>query len=119
MGFNLGGFVDLKGLIEKGKSPGGLMEIANSLPLDQLLQKLPLDNLLTPEFMQKYTPFQSVGELLEKAGLGSHGDSVQRVTEVPQDKLDQQVKAKTSFGSMQQLLQKAVEYHQSRQSGGK
>ncbi|MFD1774621.1 hypothetical protein [Paenibacillus rhizophilus] len=119
MGLNLGGFGDLKGLIEKAKSPGGLMEIAKSLPLDQLLQKLPLDSLLTPEFMQKYTPFQSIGELLEKAGLGSAGDSAQRIAEVPQDKLDNQVKETTSFGSMQQLLQKAVEYYQSRQPGGK
>ncbi|MDT3424749.1 hypothetical protein J2Z22_000261 [Paenibacillus forsythiae] len=119
MGLNLGGFGDLKGLIEKAKAPGGLMEIAKSLPLDQLLEKLPLDRLLTPEFMQKYTPFQSIGELLQKAGLGSAADSAQRIAEVPRDQLDAQVKENTSFGSMQQLLQKAVEFYQARQSDGK
>lgn len=119
MGFNLGGMGDLKGMIEKAKTPDGLMEIAKNLPLDQIVQKLPLEKLLTPEFMQKHTPFQSIGELLQKAGVGSPTDSADKVKEVPQGQLDNQVKESTSFGSMQQLIQKAVEFYNSRQAGGK
>ncbi|ANF97055.1 hypothetical protein [Paenibacillus bovis] len=118
MGFNLG---DLKGLLnnkgEGGNSSGGMMGMLGKLPLDQIIQKLPLDKLLTPEFMQKHTPFQSIGELLQKTGLGSTTDSPEKIKQVPAEQMDSQVSQNTQFGSLQQMLQKAAEFYTARKGG--
>ncbi|WP_046214138.1 hypothetical protein [Paenibacillus wulumuqiensis] len=122
MGFNLH---NLKGLFDtKGKSTmttggNGIMDMLNKLPLDKIIQKLPLEKLLTPEFMQKYTSFKSVGEMLQKMGLGSNNDSANQVMLVPKDKMDNQLSQNTQFSSLQQMLQKAAEFYASRKAGSK
>ena len=115
MGFNLDGFGNWKELVGKAKSPGGLLELAKRLPLHQLLKQLPLDKLLTDAFMQKYTPFRSIGDLLAKTGLGQLSDGSDKVKELPEGLLDEKVAQHTSFGSMGHMLQKAAEFYQSRQ----
>ncbi len=122
MNFNLNNLKDMltgkDGNKEGGNgSSGGIMDMISKLPLDQIIQKLPLDKLLTPEFMQKYTPFQSIGDLLQKAGLGTSTDSADKVKEVPKDQLDTHVSQNTQFGSLQQMLQKAAEFYASRKGG--
>ncbi|MFD1887809.1 hypothetical protein [Paenibacillus wenxiniae] len=121
MNFNLNNLKDMltgkDGNKEGSGSSGGIMDMISKLPLDQIIQKLPLDKLLTPEFMQKYTPFQSIGELLQKAGLGTNTDSADKVKEVPKDQLDTHVSQNTQFGSLQQMLQKAAEFYAARKGG--
>ncbi|MFD2878536.1 hypothetical protein ACFTAO_24935 [Paenibacillus rhizoplanae] len=71
MGFNIGGLGDkLQGVVGSLKE-GRVGELLQKLPLDklpveQLLQKLPLEQLLSSSFLQKFTPFESLKELLQK-----------------------------------------------------
>ncbi|MEI2395714.1 hypothetical protein [Paenibacillus phytohabitans] len=76
MGFNFGGFGDkIQGLVDTFKD-GGVGELLQKLPLDQLpvdqlLEKLPLDQLLSGSFLQKFTPFESLTELLQSGGFSA------------------------------------------------
>ncbi|WP_017815077.1 hypothetical protein [Paenibacillus shenyangensis] len=122
MGFNLHnlkGLLDTKTKGSQGSGGSGIIDLLNKLPLDKIIQKLPLEKLLTPEFMQKYTSFKSVGEMLQKMGLGSNNDSATQVMLVPKDKMDNQLSQNTQFSSLQQMLQKAAEFYASRKAGNK
>ncbi|WP_172251000.1 hypothetical protein [Saccharibacillus deserti] len=114
MGFNLGGLGDMLGKLQGGAGgTGGLSEMLKKLPLGEILQKLPLDQLLNSEFLQKYTPFKSAAEMLQKFGIG--GSDANALQNVPPQELDEKVNANTQFGSMQELLQKGLEFMQQRQ----
>ncbi|CAM3455076.1 MULTISPECIES: hypothetical protein [Saccharibacillus] len=118
MGFNLGGLGDMLGKLQGSGGQGagglgGLSEMLNKLPLGELLQKLPLDQLLNSEFLQQHTPFKSAAEMLQKFGIG--GTNANDLQNVPPQELDEKVNANTKFGSMQELLQKGLEFMQQRQ----
>ncbi|WP_037288537.1 hypothetical protein [Saccharibacillus sacchari] len=112
MGFNLGGLGDAFNKLKQGDL-SGLSEMANKLPLNEILQKLPLDQLLNSEFLQKYTPFKSAAEMLQKFGIG--GSDPNALQNVHPQELDEKVNANTQFGSMKELLQKGLEFMQQRQ----
>lgn len=120
MGFNLGGLGDMLGKLQGGSNAGGtggglggLSELLGKLPMGELLQKLPLDQLLNSEFLQKYTPFKSAAEMLQKFGIG--GSDPNAMQNVPPQELDEKVNTHTQFGSMQEMLQKGLEFMQQRQ----
>ncbi|NGZ74610.1 hypothetical protein [Saccharibacillus alkalitolerans] len=116
MGFNLGGLGDMLGKLQGGGSGGaggGLSDLLNKLPMGELLQKLPLEQLLNSEFLQKYTPFKSAAEMLQKFGIG--GNDPNQLQNVPPQELDEKVNTHTQFGSMQEMLQKGLEFMQQRQ----
>ncbi|GGO02177.1 hypothetical protein [Saccharibacillus kuerlensis] len=115
MGFNLGGVGDMLGKLQGGGSggSGGLSDLLNKLPMGELLQKLPLEQLLNSEFLQQHTPFKSAAEMLQKFGIG--GSDPNELQNVPPQELDEKVNANTKFGSMQEMLQKGMEFMQQRQ----
>lgn len=117
MGFNLGGLGDkIQGMVGNLKE-GGVADLLqklplDKLPLDQLLQKLPLEQLLSSSFLQKFTPFASLTELLRSGGFSA--SSAEELKSLPQDQLDEHVNKTTSFGSLKDLLLKAVEFYSQR-----
>jgi hypothetical protein len=117
MGFNFGGLGDkIQGMVNNAKE-GGVGELLqklplDQLPLDQLLQKLPLDQLLSSSFIQKFTPFDSLTELLKSGGFSA--TSAEDLKSVPQDQLNEHVSKTTSFGSLKDMLIKAAEFYAQR-----
>lgn len=117
MGFNFGGFGDkIQGLVDTFKE-GGVGELLQKLPLDQLpvdqlLEKLPLDQLLSGSFLQKFTPFESLTELLQSGGFSA--ESAEELKSLPQDQLNEHVTKTTSFSSLKDMLVKAAEFYSQR-----
>lgn len=117
MGFNIGGLGDkIQGVVSSLKDgrAGELLQKLplDKLPLDQLLQKLPLDQLLSSPFLQKFTPFESLKDLLQKGGFAA--GSAEEMKALPPDQLDEHVAKTTSFGSLKDMLLKAVEFYSQR-----
>lgn len=117
MGFNFGGLGNkMQGLVDTLKE-GGVAELLQKLPLDQLpveqlLEKLPLDQLLSSSFLQKFTPFESLKELLQSGGFSAA--SAEDIKALPQDQLNEHVTRTTSFGSLKDMLVKAAEFYTQR-----
>ncbi|UQZ37076.1 hypothetical protein C2I18_28190 [Paenibacillus sp. PK3_47] len=117
MGFNIGGFGDkiqgLVGNLKEGKVGELLQKLPlDQLPIDQLLQKLPLDQLLSSSFLQKFTSFGSISELLQSGGF--HASSAEDLKSLPREEVDEHVSKTTSFGSLKDMLVKAVEFYSQR-----
>ncbi|MEK3758438.1 hypothetical protein [Paenibacillus sp. FSL R7-0337] len=117
MGFNIGGLGDkIQGVVGSLKE-GRAYELLQKLPLDklpveQLLQKLPLEQLLSSSFLQKFTPFESLKDLLQKGGFSA--GSAEEIKSLPQGQLDEHVSKTTSFGSLKDMLIKAAEFYSQR-----
>ncbi|MNC57167.1 hypothetical protein D3C75_1068110 [compost metagenome] len=117
MGFNFGGLSDkIQCLVDtvKGGGVGDLLQKLplDQLPLDQLLEKLPLDQLLSGSFLQKFTPFESLTELLQSGGFAA--SSAEDLKSLPQEQLNEHVSKTTSFGSLKDMLVKAAEFYAQR-----
>lgn len=117
MGFNFGGLGDkIQGMVDTFKE-GGVGELLQNLPLDQLpvdqlLEKLPLEQLLSDSFLQKFTPFESLTELLQSGGFSAA--SAEDLKSLPQDQLNEHVTQTTSFSSLKDMLVKAAEFFSQR-----
>ena len=117
MAFNFGGLGDkLQGLVDT-VTEGGVGELLQKLPLDQLpvdqlLEKLPLDQLLSSSFLQNFTPFESLKELLQSGGFSA--ESAEELKSLPQDQLNEHVSKTTSFSSLKDMLVKAAEFYSQR-----
>lgn len=117
MGFNFGGFGEkIQGLVDTVKE-GGVGDLLqklplDQLPLDQLMEKLPLDQLLSGSFLQQFTPFESLQELLQSGGFSA--SSAEDLKSLPCDQLNEHVSHTTSFSSLKDMLTKAAEFYSQR-----
>ncbi|MBW4080495.1 hypothetical protein [Paenibacillus sp. S150] len=107
MGFNLGGLGSIGDIVNKIKE-GGVGELLQKLPLDQL----PLDQLLSSPFLQKFTPFESIRDFLQSGGFSA--STAEELKSLPQDKLNEHVSKTTSFSSLKDMLVKAAEFYAQR-----
>jgi len=125
MGFNFGGLGNIREAINQLKEGGmgGLLQNLpldqlleklplDQLPLDQLMDKLPLDQLLSSSFLQEFTPFASLTELLQNGGFPV--TSAEDLKSLPSEQLNEHVSRTTSFGSFKDMLLKAAEFYTQR-----
>lgn len=84
---------ELKKLERKAERAGGVRSV-------------PLNELLTPSFMSRYTYFESVEEMFEKSDYPIN--SQEDFESIPQDNWDAFVNANTLFSSWQEMLNAAM-----------
>ncbi|NUC75016.1 hypothetical protein HTZ84_22385 [Haloterrigena sp. SYSU A558-1] len=98
MSFETDGFDELQDRLEGMKEGGEELEGEN---------KISFDGLFTTGFMQKYTDFESFGELLEESQWDV--ESEDDFLEIPDDEFDVYIAERTTFESWEQMYGKAAE----------
>lgn len=88
-----------------------LKKLQNNLEKLEGTQSVPLDDILSPDFMSRFTNFSSFNELIEKSG---YTVEVQEDFErIPDNEWDEFISANTQFSSWQDMLDLAgYEYSQ-------
>ncbi len=68
--------------------------------------QIPLQDILTSEFLQKHTPFQSVQEMFDKSQFKI--TSKEDLEAIPEELLDAYIKANTKFSTWNDMLTAAA-----------
>ncbi|HEX3043398.1 MAG TPA: hypothetical protein VHY08_01480 [Bacillota bacterium] len=90
-------FKKLENLVE------GAVHTVESLGLD----KFKAEDLFTPEFLQKYTNFKNLQDMIQKSGFkGSAENLLHDLIQNP--KWGEFIKEHTKFGNWQEMVQKAI-----------
>ncbi|NMO95544.1 hypothetical protein [Paenibacillus lemnae] len=94
---------DMKGFEEFNSSPEELDQKTRELENNR---SVPVEQVLTPDFMAKYANSASVEHFFEAGGFLVKND--EDFDALPQEPLDQYVRETSSFDSFQDMVDKAV-----------
>ena len=70
-------------------------------------QKVPMTELLTPEFVARHTKFASADEMFDASGFKV--ETQEDFAAIPDDKWDEYIRSISSFASWQEMLARAGE----------
>lgn len=100
----------------------GLDELQRELKkMQQAVEKLgeersvPFEDLFTAEFMDEYTDFPSIDDLLNAGGFNAETD--EDFEAIPEDKLDAFIARVTRFSTWEEMLSEATQAYLSDQLG--